>query len=74
VKFLTRLSRRRDEIGATAIIVALFFAFVALPLGAIGVDVARLYVELQRVQAAADAAALQTCNENARAALKGRGG
>ena len=54
---LTRLSRRRDEIGATAIIVAMFFAFIALPLGAMGVDVARLYVELQRVQAAADAAA-----------------
>lgn len=55
--FLTRLSRCRDEIGATAIIVAMFFAFIALPLGAMGVDVARLYVELQRVQAAADAAA-----------------
>lgn len=57
MKLLTSLTRRRDEIGATAIIVAMFFAFVALPLGAIGVDVARLYVELQRVQAAADAAA-----------------
>jgi len=57
VKLLTRVSRRRDEIGATAVIVAMFFSFIALPLGAIGVDVARLYVELQRVQAAADAAA-----------------
>lgn len=49
--------RRRDEVGATAVIVAMFFAFIALPLGAVGVDVSRLYVELQRVQAAADAAA-----------------
>ena len=57
MKFLHLSSRRRDEIGATAVIVALFFSFVALPLGAITVDVARLYVELQRVQAAADAAA-----------------
>lgn len=52
-----RRVRRRDEIGATAIIVTMFFAFVALPLSAVGVDVARLYVEIQRVQAAADAAA-----------------
>lgn len=50
-------ARRRDELGAVAIIVALFFSFIALPLGAVSVDVARLYVELQRVQAAADAAA-----------------
>lgn len=51
-------SRRRcDEAGAAAVLVALFFAFVALPLGAASVDLARLYVELQRVQAAADAAA-----------------
>ena len=49
--------RRRDEIGATAILVAMFFSFIALPLGAVTVDVARLYVELERVQAAADAAA-----------------
>ncbi len=53
----TTWRRRRDEAGATAIIVAMFFAFIALPLGAASVDLARLYVELQRVQAAADAAA-----------------
>lgn len=35
----------------------MFFSFIALPLGAISVDMARLYVEIQRVQAAADAAA-----------------
>lgn len=51
------MARRRDELGATAVLVALFFAFIALPLGAVSVDVARLYVELERVQAAADAAA-----------------
>lgn len=49
--------RRRDEAGATVVLVALFFSFIALPLGAVSVDVARLYVELERVQAAADAAA-----------------
>ncbi|MDR7251853.1 hypothetical protein J2X46_000825 [Nocardioides sp. BE266] len=54
---LTRIARRRDEIGAVAIVVAMFFAFVAVPLGAVSIDIARLYVELQRVQAAADAAA-----------------
>lgn len=54
---LKAIARRRDEVGATAILVALFFSFIALPLGAVSVDVARLYVELERVQAAADAAA-----------------
>lgn len=49
--------RRRDELGATAILVALLFSFVALPLGAVSVDLSRLYAELARVQAAADAAA-----------------
>lgn len=57
MKLSKRLVRRRDEVGATAIVVALFFACIALPLGAVAVDVARLYVEIQRVQAAADAAA-----------------
>ncbi|CUR61228.1 exported hypothetical protein [metagenome] len=57
MKLWKSMAGRRDEAGAVAVIVAMFFAFVALPLGAIGVDVARLYVELQRVQAAADAAA-----------------
>lgn len=57
---MRRVLRRlpsRQETGATAVIVAMFFAFVALPLSAVGVDLARLYVEIQRVQAAADAAA-----------------
>ncbi|GAA1927438.1 pilus assembly protein TadG-related protein [Nocardioides hwasunensis] len=54
------LARRlpgRDEVGAIALVVALFFAVVALPLSAITVDLARMYVQIQRVQAAADAAA-----------------
>lgn len=55
---MPRLSRStRNEVGATAVVVAMFFAFLALPMSAVGVDLARLYVELQRVQAAADAAA-----------------
>lgn len=54
---VSRLRRRRDEAGAIAVIVAMFFAFIAVPLSALSIDVARLYVELERVQAAADAAA-----------------
>ncbi len=57
VHTVKKLIDRRGEMGATAIVVALFFSFIALPVGAVSVDVARLYVELQRVQAAADAAA-----------------
>src|SRR5262245_3083056 len=53
----TRGTSRRQESGAAAIIVAVFVAALALPLCAIAVDVARWYVELARVQAAADAAA-----------------
>ncbi|SEC43188.1 Putative Flp pilus-assembly TadE/G-like [Nocardioides exalbidus] len=49
--------RRRDEAGAVAILIAMFFAFIALPVGALAVDMSRIYVELQRLQAAADAAA-----------------
>lgn len=49
--------RVRDQVGATAVMVAAFVAALALPLAAISVDVARWYVELERVQAAADAAA-----------------
>ena len=47
----------RDERGAVALVMALFITFMALPLSAIAVDTARHYVEAQRVQAAADAAA-----------------
>jgi Flp pilus assembly protein TadG len=50
-------SRVRSELGASALVVAVFVAGLALPLAAISVDIARWYVELERVQAAADAAA-----------------
>lgn len=54
----TNTSRTRDEHGAVAVIVALFATAVFFGLGAISVDVARWYLEAQRVQKAADAAAL----------------
>ena len=40
------------------ILVAVFAADVVLPLCALSVDVARMYVEIERVQNAADAAAM----------------
>ena len=52
---LTR--RRRDESGYAAVLVAIIVATLALPLCAISVDVGRWYVELAKVQNAADAAA-----------------
>lgn len=54
----SKISRHRlNERGAAVVLGAMFFAFLALPLCAIGVDTARWWVEAQRVQAAADAAA-----------------
>lgn len=50
--------RRRDEAGYAALLVALLTGTVFLGLAAIAVDVARWYVEVERVQKAADAAAL----------------
>jgi hypothetical protein len=50
--------RRRDERGAIAVIVAVFASAVFFGLGALSVDVARWYLEAQRAQKAADAAAL----------------
>ncbi len=49
----TVISRRRtrEERGAAMVIGALMFAFLALPLCALGVDTARWWVEAQRVQA-----------------------
>jgi Flp pilus assembly protein TadG len=49
--------RRGDESGYAAILVALMAVTIMLPLCAISVDVARWYVEIARVQNAADAAA-----------------
>lgn len=47
---------RRDERGAAAMILALFIAALMIPLAAVTVDMARWWVEAERVQAAADAA------------------
>ena len=49
---------RREEGGYVAIVVAALFATLIVPLTAIAVDTARWYVEIERVQNAADAAAL----------------
>lgn len=46
----------RSERGAAMVLGAIFFAFLAIPLCALGVDTARWWVEAQRLQAAADAA------------------
>ena len=53
-----RLRRRRDEAGYAAILVAMLIATVLFPIAALSVDVGRMYVEGERVQAAADAAAM----------------
>ncbi|WP_181312601.1 pilus assembly protein TadG-related protein [Nocardioides campestrisoli] len=52
-----RIRDRSSQAGAAAVIMAVFIAALMIPLGAIGVDIARWYVEAERVQAAADAAA-----------------
>jgi hypothetical protein len=49
---------RRDEHGAVAVIVAVFMSGLFFALAAISVDVARWYMEVERVQKAADAGAL----------------
>jgi Flp pilus assembly protein TadG len=53
-----RRDRRRTEQGYAAILVAAMMAAVFLPLAALSVDAARLYVEAQRLQNAADAASM----------------
>ena len=53
-----RRLRRRDEAGYAAILVALLASTILVPLAALSVDVARWYVEIERVQNAADAAAM----------------
>jgi hypothetical protein len=50
-------ARRTDESGFAAILVAVFCAVLVLPLCAISVDVANWYLQIARVQNAADAAA-----------------
>jgi hypothetical protein len=49
---------RPDENGAVAVVVAVFASAVFFGLGALSVDVSRWYLEAQRAQKAADAAAL----------------
>jgi Flp pilus assembly protein TadG len=49
--------RGRDQRGYVAVLVAFFAAALLMPVCAISVDVSRWYVEVQRVQNAADAAA-----------------
>lgn len=51
-------TRLRDESGYAAILVALLSSVLFLGMAAMGVDTARWYVEVERVQKAADAAAL----------------
>jgi hypothetical protein len=51
-------NRRRTQEGYAVILVATFVAAVMLPLCAISVDIARIYVEGERVQNAADAASM----------------
>ena len=53
----SRLRRRHDEQGYIAIVAAFFCAALMMPLCAMSVDVSVWYVEVQRVQNAADAAA-----------------
>ena len=53
-----RRSDSRNEQGYVAILVALLVATIMLPLCAMAVDVARWYVEVERLQNAADAAAM----------------
>ncbi len=57
-RWVASLKRRRDEAGYAAILVALLSATVLMPLSALAVDVSRWYVEVERVQAAADAASM----------------
>ena len=54
---LSNRRRRAREGGYAAVLVAMLAAAVFIPVTAIAVDVARWYVELERVQTAADAAA-----------------
>lgn len=50
-------TKARTEAGYAALLVAFFTAAVFLPLCAVGVDTARWYLEIQKVQNAADAGA-----------------
>jgi len=53
-----RLARGRDQRGYAALLVAILFPVTFVALAAVAVDTARWYVEVQRVQNAADAGSL----------------
>jgi hypothetical protein len=55
---LVRAGRSRSDRGAAALLVAVFASTLLFPLAAMSVDVARWYLEVERVQSAADAASL----------------
>jgi Flp pilus assembly protein TadG len=57
-RFRQRPARSRDESGAAAVIVVVFIGALLFGLAAITVDIARLHLEGERVQKAADAAAM----------------
>ena len=78
-----RRDRHADERGLAAILVALVISATFFALCAVSVDLARMYLEAERVQKAADAAALagvtwmpQDLNEATKAAVEvsGRNG
>ncbi len=54
----SRAGRGEDERGVVAVVVAVFMSGLFFALAAISVDVARWYMEVERVQKAADAGAL----------------
>ena len=54
----SRRRSRRQEAGYAAVVTALLASVLFLGMAAMGVDTARWYVEVERVQKAADAAAL----------------
>lgn len=55
---MAELRRRRDEAGYVAVLAAMLFGTVFVGMAAVGVDTAHWYQEAEKVQKAADAAAL----------------
>lgn len=55
---MTTRPRRRDERGYAGVVVALFVSLLMLPLCAVAIDLGRIHLEGQRLQNAADAAAM----------------
>ena len=67
------MSRRQDERGVVAVVVAVFMSSLFFVLAAISVDVARWYMEIERVQKAADAGALAGVTHMPRGPERGPG-